>query len=74
MSEHEELNPADREVAEALRSLTPAAVRIDPVAAAFAAGRQSARNQLVRWRGLAACAVSGGRRRVALAGGWTWRA
>ena len=44
--EHDEINPADREVVESLRSLVPTAVRIDPVAAAFAAGRRSAENQV----------------------------
>jgi hypothetical protein len=60
MSEHDELIPADQEVVEALRSLVPAAVRIDPVAAAFAAGRQSANGQLVRWRALAATLLVAG--------------
>jgi hypothetical protein len=66
MSEHDELNPADHEVAEALRSLTPTAVRIDPVVAAFAAGRQSAQNQLVRWRALAAGLLMAG------SAAWLW--
>ena len=35
------LNPAQREVEGALRSLAPAAARVDPVAAAFDAGRRS---------------------------------
>jgi hypothetical protein len=60
MQEHDELNPADEEVVEALRSVAPAAVRIDPLAAAFAAGRQSAENQLVRWRALAATLLVAG--------------
>jgi hypothetical protein len=68
MSEHDELNPVDQEVVEALRSLVPAAVRIDPVAAAFAAGRQSAQNQLVRWRALAATLL------VACTAAWLWPA
>jgi hypothetical protein len=68
MSQNDELNPADEEVAEALRSLVPAAVRIDPVAAAFAAGRRSANGQLVRWRALAATLL------VAGTAAWLWPA
>jgi hypothetical protein len=68
MSEHDELNPADQEVVDALRSLKPAAVRIEPVAAAFAAGRQSAQSQLVRWRALAATLL------VAGTAAWLWPA
>jgi hypothetical protein len=66
MQEHDELNPADHEVVEALRSLVPAAAEIDPVVAAFAAGRQSAQNQLVRWRALAAALL------VAGSAPWLW--
>ena len=66
MSQQDELNPADQEVAEALRSLVPTAVQIDPVAAAFAAGRQSAQTQLVRWRAVAAALL------VASSAAWLW--
>jgi hypothetical protein len=68
MQEHDELNPAEEEVVEALRSVAPRAVRIDPLAAAFAAGRQSAENQLVRWRALAATLL------VAGSAAWLWPA
>jgi hypothetical protein len=64
MQEPNGLDPAEREVEEALRTLMPTAARIDPVAAAYAAGRRSARNQLQRWR-IAAAALL-----VAGAGSW----
>ncbi len=60
MSEHGELNPADNEVVQKLRSLAPAAVRIDPVAAAYAAGRNSAKNQVLHWRAIAAVLLVAG--------------
>ena len=46
MSDQDELNPAERELEAALKSLTPRAARLDPVAAAYSAGQLSAR----RWR------------------------
>jgi hypothetical protein len=57
MQENNELSPADRELAESLRVLKPVVVRIDPVAAAFAAGRRSATRQLQRWRAAVAVLV-----------------
>jgi hypothetical protein len=48
------LNPAQREVEGALRSLAPAPARVDPVAAAFNAGRRSAGRQVHLWRSAAA--------------------
>jgi hypothetical protein len=54
MQEPNGLNPAEHEVEEALRTVTPSAARIDPVAAAFAAGQRSATSQLQRWRAAAA--------------------
>jgi hypothetical protein len=60
MSEHDELSPVDQEVVEALRSLKPAAVRIDPVAAAYAAGRKAAKNQVLSWRAIAAVLLVAG--------------
>ncbi|HEY4232319.1 MAG TPA: hypothetical protein VGM76_02750 [Lacipirellulaceae bacterium] len=57
MSEQDELNPAERELEAALRSLTPATVRIDPVAAAFAAGERTARRQLRQWQSATAALV-----------------
>ena len=50
MSEQDGLDPAERELEFALQSLAPAPVRIDPVAAAFQAGHQSARRQLFAWQ------------------------
>ena len=44
------LNPAQREVEGALRSLAPASARVDPVAAAFDAGRRSTRGRVRVWR------------------------
>ena len=54
--QHEQnpLTPAQRELEEALRSIAPTAAGIDPVAAAFAAGRHSARFQVHLWRSAAA--------------------
>ena len=56
MQEPHGLDPAERELEDALRTLSPASVRIEPVAAAFAAGRQSARRQTQLWRSIAAVA------------------
>jgi hypothetical protein len=50
MSEQDELNPAERELEAALKSLTPRATRLDPVAAAYSAGQLSARREVRRWR------------------------
>lgn len=50
MQEQNGLNPDQRELESALRSLVPAARRIDPIAAAFAAGRGSGRRQLHLWQ------------------------
>jgi hypothetical protein len=57
MSEQDGLNPAERELEEALKSLAPAAARIDPVSAAFEAGRRSVRTQLHVWRMATAAAL-----------------
>ena len=54
MSQHDELNPAENEVVETLRSLSPAPVQIDPVSAAYTAGRRAAQKQVFRWRAMAA--------------------
>jgi hypothetical protein len=48
------LNSAQREVEGALRSLAPANASVDPVAAAFDAGRHSTRGQVRMWRSAAA--------------------
>src|SRR6476469_8715988 len=50
MSDQDELNPAERELEAALKSLTPRATRLDPVAAAYSAGQRSARREVRRWR------------------------
>jgi hypothetical protein len=60
MSEEIGLNPAERELEEALQSLAPAAARIDPIAAAYEAGRRSMRRQLQLWRAAAAAVVFAG--------------
>jgi hypothetical protein len=57
MSEQDGLNPAEQELEEALKSLAPAAARIDPVSAAFEAGRRSVRTQLHVWRMATAAAL-----------------
>jgi hypothetical protein len=54
MSEQEDLSPAERELEAALRSLAPAAARIDSVGAAFAAGQRSMRRQIRTWQSAAA--------------------
>jgi hypothetical protein len=59
------LNPADRELETALAGLSPArADRVDPIAAAFAAGRSGERRQARRWRSAAVVML------VIAAGGW----
>jgi hypothetical protein len=64
MSDQNELNPAERELEAALKSLTPRAARLDPVAAAYSAGQRSARREVRRWR------VATGA--MALLGAGTW--
>jgi hypothetical protein len=53
MQEPNGLNDEQRELELALRSLPPATARIDPIAAAFTAGRKSSRRQLRLWRSAA---------------------
>jgi hypothetical protein len=50
MSDQDELDPAERELEAALKTLTPRAARLDPVAAAYSAGQRSARREVRRWR------------------------
>jgi hypothetical protein len=50
MPEQDGLDGADREFEAALRSLSPTASHIDPIAAAFSAGWQSARRQVRIWQ------------------------
>jgi hypothetical protein len=54
MQEQERLNGADQEFEAALSSLAPMEVQIDPVAAAYSAGRRSARRQVRTWQSAAA--------------------
>jgi hypothetical protein len=60
MQEHDGLNAERRELELALRSVAPAAVRLDPVSAAFAAGKASGRRQARFWRALVAIVLAGG--------------
>jgi len=53
MQEQDGLTPGERELELAMKSLSPAAARIDPIAAALAAGHRSARRQLRLWRAAA---------------------
>jgi len=50
MQEQDGLNPAEREFELALKSVVPAAARIDSIGAAFAAGARSARCQVRIWQ------------------------
>lgn len=54
MQNEDGLSPAERDLESALRSLAPAAARIDAVSAAFEAGRRSSRRQLWLWQSAAA--------------------
>jgi hypothetical protein len=53
-NEPTDLTPAQRELERALRSLPAAHAPLDPVAAAFTAGRRSAERPLRLWRSAAA--------------------
>jgi hypothetical protein len=57
MPDEDRLNPAERELEAALRSLRPVPAQIDPVAAALAAGGRAARRRRRRWEAAAAAAV-----------------
>jgi hypothetical protein len=54
-----EVVAANRELEVALGSLAPAPGRVDPVAAAFAAGRNAGRRDLLAWRAAACIALVG---------------
>ena len=54
MSEQDGLTPELAALSEALKTLKPAAARVDPVAAAFDAGRRSALRPLRVWQSIAA--------------------
>jgi hypothetical protein len=58
MQPEDELEPMERELAESLRRLSPAAVAVDPVAAAFVAGGRRARRQTRIWQGATVLAVA----------------
>jgi hypothetical protein len=53
MQEQDGLSPGEIELELTLRSLNPAAARIDPIAAAFAAGRRSGQRPMRIWRAAA---------------------
>ena len=54
----DDLTPAERELEGALKSLSPKRpAGIDPIAAAFAAGRRSARTQVRLWQSAAAAVL-----------------
>jgi hypothetical protein len=62
MSDQSELNRDERELERALRSLQPAAVHFDPMAAALAAERRAAQQRVRIWRAAAilGAVVAGG--------------
>src|SRR5262249_21993681 len=64
MSEQDELNPAERELEAAMKSLRPVMTRLDPVSAAYEAGRRSCRSEVRVWRAAAAA--------LALVGAGVW--
>ncbi len=47
------LTPGERELELAMKSLSPSAARIDPIAAAFAAGRRTGQRPMRIWRAAA---------------------
>jgi hypothetical protein len=54
MDEKDYLTPADQEFENALRHLSPATGRIDPISAAFAAGKRSAQKRERVWQSTSA--------------------
>jgi hypothetical protein len=60
MQEPDGLNTTQRELELALRSVAPTAVRVDPVSAAFAAGKASGRRQVWFWRTASVLILAGG--------------
>lgn len=52
--QNNDLTPAQRQLESALKSVAPKSVRVDAVAAAYAAGRRSARRQARFWQVAAA--------------------
>jgi hypothetical protein len=60
MQEQDGLTPQQQKLELALKSLSPAVGRIDPISAAFSAGRQSSQGQIVWLRSVTAlCLVAG---------------
>ena len=57
MQDNDALSGAQRELELALRSVPPSSSRLDPIAAAFNAGRRSVRGSVHRWRSAAALAL-----------------
>lgn len=57
MQDETPLTPAQKVFEETLRSTTPSAARLDPLAAAFAAGRKSGQHQVQLWRSTTAVAI-----------------
>lgn len=57
MQDQTPLTPAQRELEQAFRSAAPSAARLDPLAAAFTAGRRSTRRQLRTWQSATALAL-----------------
>jgi hypothetical protein len=58
MNQSEQSDSPDAELTAALGSLLPAGTTIDPVAAAFTAGRNSARRQTRLWKGISVVVVA----------------
>ena len=58
MQEQDGIRPGHRELELALKSVVPAVARVDPVAAAFAAGRRSARPRVHFWQAAAVLALA----------------
>ena len=57
MQEQDDLSPANRELELALKSVRPAGGNVDAVAAAFVAGRRSARLDVRMWKAAAVMAL-----------------
>lgn len=53
MQEQDGLTPGERELELAMKSLSPAMAGINPIAAAFAAGRRSSERSMRVWRAVA---------------------
>ncbi|HSZ55193.1 MAG TPA: hypothetical protein VK797_06000 [Tepidisphaeraceae bacterium] len=69
MQEQDGLSTEQQELELALRSVAPAAARVDPVSAAFAAGLASGRRQIRFWRATAVIVLATGIASQLLPGG-----